>query len=551
VVAIATAVAYAFHDFAAVTFFQTDDYLWRLWAVLEARPWRAFTDDLAAGTAFRPMRYLSWYVVERLIPHSPGSAPSIVLAGYFFYGCCAGLLAFQMSRDFWVGSTTAALAWLCPLLGRHALPWYSVLEDMIPPALVMLACSFVLVGRRTTHWRWLLAAVLLATVAGLWKEIAFPMPALALAVLLSAPTSPMDSVGANAKSASVPAASHSGSVNLVASFRSAFRDWHWWLPFVFVIMVLFGWRYLVIGGGGLIGHHGLLAGDSAVLRGQWENVAGLAGATPIGSFYVPAVARSFPVSMAAGPGAWSLTLQLICLSAVSLCWLLSLWASRDTRSILAAGVWYAISWLPAMTLTVVQPSYLFLPSFAVFFLVSLSLRKILAWPALLSAVNIGIATWLSIGTAGYFREAVPEAQRVRRETDSLLEMVRQEGERLPPGTRVFLLGSRVLRPDLIAELDAAYESRRCPLDLYNFAAPVELIAPAIPLDSQQLGPLEISTEGLREGHINMARRQFYFVTLKANSRQLADPALGNQFWTVTTNGWVDVTSRVHAEWSGR
>lgn len=527
-VSVVFAVAFGYHEYPSATFFQTDDYVWRLWSELETNPWRAFCDDLAAGQAFRPLRYLSWYGLELLIPHVPAIVPIAVMAGFICYGCSAGFLAWLLSRDRWIGLTTAVLLLLGPLLGPSTLSWYSVLEDMMPVALMLLACTALIQCVRTGRISWLVAALVPATLAGLWKEISLAMPALAIVVL-----------AATANGTPAPAESARGRhLPLLLRLR-------WCLPFVCLAAVLCIWRYRVIGSSGLIGHHALPFADSATRLEQLITLAGLTGSLPVGLFYAPAVARSFPISMKLTSDAWSMTQQFVCLLTLTIIWLAWIWISPNRKTLLIAGCWYLVGWVPAMALTVVQPSYLYLPAFAVCLLIATALRDLVRRTSIFALVTVAISWVLAIGVARHWHDAVPIAGAVRTETQSLLQMIRQEGPRWPAGTRVIVVGSHVLRPDIVAELDAAYHHERCNFDLYNFdAAPVDLIAPAVPLDVGSMGPLVISTEGLREGHINMAGRQLYFVDLRGSKQQLADPRWNNRFWTPTRVGWQDITDLI-------
>jgi hypothetical protein len=520
--ALVVAFVYAFYRYPAATYFQTDDYLWRLWGRLEDRPWVAFCDDLAGGQAFRPLRYLSWYALEQAIPRVPGVVPAVMLAAFAGYGTACGTLAWQVTRDRWLGLIVGSLALFCPLLARYVITWYSALEDLVPPELMIWSCCCVIVAKRTGRRRWWAAALVLAAVAGMWKELAFVMPALAWIALLAAgpAVSPLPT----------------------GTKRQRWADIFGVGSFVVLLALLAAWRHAVIGGGGLIGHHGLLFADLNAKLDQLVNLAALLGAAPIGCFYVPAVERSFPVSMAVGPNGWTLSTQLVWLLSLVVGWLVFVWVGSERRAAVLAGLWYVASWAPAATLTIVQPSYLVLPAFGCFLFVGLLLRRVARAPWLATVVLVGIAAGLSFGTARYFGAAEPGADAVRRETDSLLEMVRSQSGVLAPGTRVVLLDSRVLRPDLIAELDAAYRGERCPLDLYNFAvSPVELIAPAVPLEFAENDGLVSSGEGLREGHIAMAGREYYFVALRGDVRRLADSRLGVRFWSPTPAGWRDVT----------
>jgi hypothetical protein len=330
---------------------------------------------------------------------------------------------------------------------------------------------------------------------------------------------------------------------------SLLRRWYWWVPFACIVALLFAWRTAVIGGSGLIGHHGLLVSGADSALEQLLNVAGLAGSLMIGLFHMPAIERSFPITMRATSAAWSLTHQLLCLLLLILFWLTWFWFSPGHKARTAGVLWYIISWLPATALTVMQPSYLYLPAYAVCLHLSLIVRALTRHPVLCSAVTVTLSLWLSVGCAGHFRRLIPVARDVQAETDSLVEMVRRESMTYPQGTRVVLLGSRVFRPDIIAELDATQRREPCKLDLYNFAsASVELIVPAVPFDLPLPAPLQLSTEGLREGHIKMAGRSLYFVQLVDSIQQLADPQLNSRFWMPSPTGWHDVTDRVRSEW---
>jgi hypothetical protein len=323
---------------------------------------------------------------------------------------------------------------------------------------------------------------------------------------------------------------------------------YWWLPFAGVVAVLVCWRFVVIGGFGLIGHHGLISAESGARFRQFLNVAGLAGSLPIGLFYQPAVERSFPISMGLSDAAWTLPDQFLCLAVLGAGWIAWFWRSSHKKLLAAGGLWYVFSWVPALTLTVVQPSYLYLPGFALCLLLGLAVREVFRSPILLSVVAVLGACWLGLATARHYREAVPNARAVQLETDSFLEMVRAQSEVLPEGTVVVLLRSRVLRPDMIAELDAAYHDRQCKFDIFNFdLTPEELIAPAMPLDRVPMGPLRVSTEGLRDGRIRMAGREFYFVHLTGNVRLLAVPPLNGRFWMPGPSGWRDVTEPVRQD----
>jgi hypothetical protein len=172
VVAVVLGLAVAW-DFATATTFLGDDYLFRVFARLEANPWVAFTTDKHGGEYYRPLPMLLWWLLERT---SGGRAWAFALAALILHALCAGLVAVG-GRRMGFPSRTALLAgclFFAAPAEREAALWFSASTDLLAAAAMMGAMACFLATRK---WPRALSVALTA-LALLCKETALVLPVL-------------------------------------------------------------------------------------------------------------------------------------------------------------------------------------------------------------------------------------------------------------------------------------------------------------------------------------------------------------------------------------
>ena len=169
----ATLLAFVGKDFVTASTSLGDDYIFRLFARLEANPLLAFVADKHGGEYYRPIPMLLWWVLEHL---AGGQDWVFALASFGLHLSCAALLA-AVGRGLGLTWRTALLAgvlFFAAPAEREAALWYSASTDLLCTAALLGAVAGFLNGRRSG---WVLS-VGLGAVACFSKETGVVLPAL-------------------------------------------------------------------------------------------------------------------------------------------------------------------------------------------------------------------------------------------------------------------------------------------------------------------------------------------------------------------------------------
>jgi hypothetical protein len=160
-------------DFATATTFLGDDYLFRIFARLEANPLVAFTTDKHGGEYYRPCPMQLWWLLERI---SGGRSWVFALAAFLLHAMCAGLVVL-VGRRLGFAARTALLAgclFFAAPAEREAALWFAASTDLLAAVAILSAVAGFL-----DHRKWVRAfSIVLAAVAFLCKETALMLPAL-------------------------------------------------------------------------------------------------------------------------------------------------------------------------------------------------------------------------------------------------------------------------------------------------------------------------------------------------------------------------------------
>ena len=188
-VAVAAAVVVA--DFVVATTFTGDDHLFLAYARHEPQPLAAFVSDRHGGEYYRPVPMLLWWALARV---APGSAVPFALAALALHGAAAVFTA-ALARALGWGRAAAGLAGALFLLApatREAALWFSASTDLLATTFTLAAVLALLRAERPGEraWRWRALSLALTALAGLSKESAVVLPALAAAALLAARPQP-------------------------------------------------------------------------------------------------------------------------------------------------------------------------------------------------------------------------------------------------------------------------------------------------------------------------------------------------------------------------